>query len=978
MYLMKRLILILLICIPVKGWSADLHYTLDVYVNIKEQKITGTARLQAGAEIEIDLSLGNLQNLKVDGKDITTNADGAISLTVKNNEVTVINYEAHIGSTEINVIDEHHLFLNGGWYPKPDLLAVYDFSVTLPKDFIATSEAETVTVLEHDETKTLRFHFSHPRDSVHLAASTRYIFKRDRYRDIDIEAYFFQEDVQLVEDYIDYTKRYMKMYEDMLTPYPYKRFAIVENIFPTGYSMPTFTLLGRSVVRLPFIVKTSLGHEILHEWFGNFVYIDFSHGNWAEGITTYLADHHYADLEQRGAAYRKQIMVDYQAYVNPRNAIPVSDFQSRSTRALGAVGYGKTAMLFHGLRRRYGDETFYAALREFIRKNSFREASWHDIQRAFEGVTGEKLYGYFENWLTRKEIPKLVVENSALQVEQGKLRLNFTISQGGKAFPLQIPVKVYTGASQTVRTVEVKDAREEIGMTLDELPARVVIDEDYELMRHLAPEESPPVLADIMGKRNLIAVVGDKDRDIYQPLIEGLGNNNISYATTDEITFAKVRESSLIIAGYDNSMIDMLFGKQAVPDEGARLRVYKNPYNPSERIMLVHARDREESEGVRHKISHYGKYSELAFNRGKNSHKAIAETSNGIHLFSRPPTGVLMPGQSTKLDDIIPRLFESRIIYVGEQHDRFAHHFNQLHIIKKLHEAGYRVAVGMEMFQTPYQQAVDDYLAGLIDEKTFLRESEYFNKWRYDYNLYKPIIDYLKQEKIPLVALNVEGDIVRKVGRKGIHSLSGEEKEQFPLSMDFSDEQYRHDLEDVFHVHAEQQDHRDFNYFLQAQSLWDEGMAETAHRFLLENPGYSLVVLTGNGHVRHKYGIPERLHRRNNAPYTVVIQDDRLEEDIADYLLLTTELKGRTPPRLGVMIEERESQILVSGVSHKTPAEDAGIKKGDIIEELAGQSIRSLADLKIALFYIEVGSTVKVKLKRDDKILDKEIHLFGF
>ena len=87
--------------------------------------------------------------------------------------------------------------------------------------------------------------------------------------------------------------------------------------------MPTFTLLGRNVVKLPFIVRTSLGHEILHQWFGNSVYIDSNKGNWAEGLTTYLADHFYADQSGEGVDYRKQILIDYQSYVNIDNVFPL-------------------------------------------------------------------------------------------------------------------------------------------------------------------------------------------------------------------------------------------------------------------------------------------------------------------------------------------------------------------------------------------------------------------------------------------------------------------------------------------------------------------------------------------------------------------------------------------------------------------------------------------------------------------------------
>jgi len=977
MHLMKKLIPVFLVCLPVTGWSANLHYALDVQINTEEQKITGTARLKAGANEKIGLSVRNLRKLKVDGNAVTAAADEGISLTVQSGKETLITYEA-LADTGANFIDRDNVFLTGEWYPQPDVLVEYALSVTLAKGFIATSEAEAMTVQEDGETKTFNFQFKRPLDTLHLAASTRYVLKKDRYNNIAIEAYFFKEDAQLADTYIAHTKKYLAMYETMLTPYPYQRFAIVENIFPTGDSMPTYTLLGSGVVHLPFIVKTSLGHEILHQWFGNSVYIDFTHGNWAEGITNYLAEQHYAALEDKDTAYRKQIMVDYDAYVNADNAMSVSDFCSRRNKAQSAIGYGKSAMLFHGLRKRYGDKTFFAALRDFIQQNTFRQASWHDIQGSFEKVTGESLYADFRHWLNRKDIPQLSVEDAQLRVEQGQLKLNLTLLQQGEPYPLRIPIALYTDSGKSQRFVELKDSKENISLTLDEPPTKVVIDEDYALMRQLAPEEIPPVLASIMGKEKLTVVVSAEQRAIYQPLIDALGVENITYVTPGDFTFAQMRENSLLIAGYDNSLVDMLFGKQAIPEDGVRLRVYKNPYNDAERIMLLHSKNTVEVQAVQRKISHYGKYTELAFNGGKNTYKAIAETDNGICVLTRLPTRVLKPDKLATLDDILPELIDSRIIYVGEQHDQFAHHINQLQVIKKLHEAGYKLAVGMEMFQIPYQQTVDDYMAGRIDEHTFLQKSGYFNKWGYGYNLYKPIIDYLKGQGIPLVALNIEGDITRKVAHEGIHSLTDEEKKQLPSALDFSNGQYRTDLHEVFTVHGEEQNHRDFNYFLQAQTLWDEGMAESAQQFLANNPERKLVILAGNGHVRHKYGIPERLYRRNHEPFTVVVQDEEIEDGIADYAVLTTELEGKRSPRLGVKLEEKDQDLVVIGVCDKSPAKKAGLQKGDIIKHLAGQPIESLADLKLALFYSEMGTTLEIRLKRDGKALDKEIELFDF
>ncbi len=211
-----------------------------------------------------------------------------------------------------------------------------------------------------------------------------------------------------------------------------------------------------------------------------------------------------------------------------------------------------------------------------------------------------------------------------------------------------------------------------------------------------------------------------------------------------------------------------------------------------------------------------------------------------------------------------------------------------------------------------------------------------------------------------------------------MYSLTGEEKKRIASSLDFSNKEYRDDLNKVFSLHADHVEFQDFNYFLQSQTLWDEGMAESAHRFMARNSEYKMVILTGNGHIRHKYGIPERLYRRNHEPFTVVVQDEEIEYGIADYVLLSTELKGRESPKLGVIVEEKDQGLVVMGIRHNTPARKAGLQKGDIIIQFAGQPIRSLADLKRALFFSEMGSTLEIQLKRNDKTLDKEIELFDF
>ena len=977
MSLLKKFIPVLLVLLPATGWSADIQYFLDVRINTTEKHLTGIARLNADKDTKILLSTAGLENLEVEGAPPRIDAKGNISLYLKKGKDVRVTYEAIGTKKGPNLINSENVFLMDQWYPVPDVLTEYTLSVTLPDNFTAVSESEDVTVTRHGGTKTFDFVFKHPLDHLHVAASTRYAVKKATYNGIDIETYFFQEDASMADTYIAYTKKYLSMYENMLTPYPYKRFAIVENIFPTGYSMPTFTLLGRKVVKLPFIVKTSLGHEILHQWFGNSVYPDYSHGNWAEGLTNYLADHHYAAIDNKGKDYRKQIMINYQAYVNQGNAMPVSSFLSRRNKAESAIGYGKTAMIFHMLRQQYGDKMFFEALREFINQNAFNIASWHDIQQAFEKATGENLDLYFAQWLDRKDIPDLEVQDVKLRVENGKLKLRFNILQKGTLFKLSVPVTIKTSENKTLKYIDVTNSPEKVAMTLDSPPTEIVIDEDNSIMRTLNRDERPPVLADVMGSKKVTVAATDAQRAVYEPLIEALGVKEVTWLRPKQITFSMVKEGTFLTTGFDNTLSNMLLGGKETPNDGIRLKVYKNPYNPEKRILLLHAKNKEEVKAVIHKMTHYGKYSELAFRNGRNTHKSIKPAKNGISVLSRPSPTVLKPDNTKTLEDIFPELMKSRIVFVGEAHDQFAHHINQLDVIRKLHKAGAKIGVGMEMFQKPYQKVIDDYLAGQITESEFLKQTEYFNKWRYDYNLYKPIVDFLKENNIPLIALNIDGGISRKIGRKGIDSLSKYERKQLPDKLDFSHEKYRADLRMFYDMYGKEANHGhgDFNQFFQAQTIWDETMADSAALFLAENPDRKLVILAGNGHIRYKYGIPERLYQRVKEPYTVIVQDEEIKDGIADYVLLTTELEGEEPPKIGVTVKEKNGSLVVNDVVEEGPADKAGLEKKDVIIQFSGHPIKTLADLRIALFGTKIGDKVNIQVKRDGKPHDKTVEL---
>jgi len=269
----------------------------------------------------------------------------------------------------------------------------------------------------------------------------------------------------------------------------------------------------------------------------------------------------------------------------------------------------------------------------------------------------------------------------------------------------------------------------------------------------------------------------------------------------------------------------------------------------------------------------------------------------------------------------------------------------------------------MEMFQRPFQPVLDDYIAGTIDEKEFLKSSEYFSRWGFDYHLYGDILTFAREEKIPVIALNIKREIVDKVSRNGIDSLTEEEKKELPDSMDMSDEEYRERLREVFGQH-ESAGSRDFGNFYQSQIIWDEIMAQSIDEYLRKNPDRKMVVIAGSGHLVFKSGIPKRVFRRNGLDYAVLLNDDSVEAGIADFVLFPHPVKMASAPRLMALLAEEEGRVTIKGFPDKSVSEKAGLEKGDVIISLDNEPIKGVDDIKIFLFYKKPGDIIDVRVLR--------------
>jgi uncharacterized iron-regulated protein len=243
-------------------------------------------------------------------------------------------------------------------------------------------------------------------------------------------------------------------------------------------------------------------------------------------------------------------------------------------------------------------------------------------------------------------------------------------------------------------------------------------------------------------------------------------------------------------------------------------------------------------------------------------------------------------GKIVTFDELLADLNNFQITYVGEQHTNAEHHKIQLEVIRAVYKKNPAMAVGMEMFDFTYQDVLDLWRAGKLDERTFLRKVHWYANWRYDYSLYRGILEFIREHHIRLVGLNIPFQIPSKIRVGGIENLRDNEKDKLPRDIDTLNAAQREYLKKIFEQHHFK-GKVEFEDFYMAQAAWEDGMADRIARNLNNNV---MVVLAGNGHIQFKYGIPDRAFKRTGAPFVTIYPvsvGGNIEGNIADYIWVT-------------------------------------------------------------------------------------------
>jgi len=447
-----------------------------------------------------------------------------------------------------------YLSSSSGWYPDTEYsMATYNLEILLPENW----QAVTQGYLQGRETGSF-FGMNRevwisdvPSDGLVLVAN-QYFIRTRTIGGIECSTYLYSDDEELSSQFLDMLEEYVPAYQEMLGEYPYTRFDIVENFFTTGYGMPGFTLLGSRVLRMPYATaEGSLAHELVHNWWGNYVYVDWPDGNWCEGLTFFCTNYFWSILDDRpedAEHLRFRAMVRYSVEVDEDTDYPVREFWTKMTSVDGDIGYDKSSFIFLMLKEMIGDEEFFEALHIVVERHGGTITNWNDFIAAFEDVTGRDLGNFFDGWLETEGAPQLSIKNvSQTEVENG-WQVTFDVVQEPGYHVFRLPVCISFGDGEITEFVsDVAGSVMHMEILLGERASRIELDPHHTIYRKLTRDEIPPSLAQTLAADSVLVILPGSGEDVMVPSMGGMmgghGHGGMGAGAPDEVSLKEHYES---------------------------------------------------------------------------------------------------------------------------------------------------------------------------------------------------------------------------------------------------------------------------------------------------------------------------------------------------------------------------------------------------------------------------------------------------
>lgn len=339
--------------------------------------------------------------------------------------------------------------------------------------------------------------------------------------------------------------------------------------------------------------------------------------------------------------------------------------------------------------------------------------------------------------------------------------------------------------------------------------------------------------------------------------------------------------------------------------------------------------------------------------------------------------------------DLLAHVARRDVVLLGEQHDDASHHHWQLQTLAALHLLRPDMVIGFESFPRRVQPALDRWIAGELTVKQFLEQTEWEKVWNFPPELYLPLFQFARVNRIPIAALNVDRALTEAIRNKGWEAVPAEQKEGLSRPAPAADA-YRDFLFEVFKEHSRQAQKKPaaasrndpaFQFFVESQITWDRAMAEALARRLAAGDGARrplMVGIMGSGHIRGGNGVPHQLRDLGVSsvstllPVNVGRDCNEIKRGLADAIFALPDMPGdqAPPPRLGIRLEETAGEVRLAEVLPGSLAEKSGLQRGDRIVSIAGAPVTKMGAVIAAVRAQPAGTWLPLQVRRNQQALE--------
>ncbi len=524
---------------------------------------------------------------------------------------------AHIGEDGI------YLEPDGYWYPRLELprgtdtgglLADYELVTDAIDGFELVAGLEAVGSGNREGDGRLRWKSPFPLDGLVLLGGPLQRHTRV-HEGITVHAVVAPGKDSVADDILAAAVGYLDRYQPLIGAYPYREFTVLEAFFSSGFAFPTCTQIAGSQLseHQQYRRHGYLDHELLHNWWGNGIFVDPDDGNWCEGLATYMANYagYVLDGDEEGARKQRRNYSNFLSAIDPEDDKPLGTFGLAGGAGRG-IGYQKGAAVFHMLERKIGPDALLAGLRLLTEEQMGRHIGWNTIREAMERASGRDLSTFFVDWVRGSGAPLLQMTAAEWRPEAGHVLV--TLDQGGTEFELDVPLRLHYEDRKVDLVVTIDGPRQQVEVPLESEGLRgIELDPDYHLFRKLQPDQIMPTSALTRRAERLVIVVPDGEvAGPYREVADSFRNavlgdddgaksgREVIERTASTINAETLSDASILVLGeaVQSTLVQDLLGRSRSPVRWGRssFQVHGNEYPaPGQAVFFtVHHPDRAE------------------------------------------------------------------------------------------------------------------------------------------------------------------------------------------------------------------------------------------------------------------------------------------------------------------------------------------------------------------------------------------------